>query len=117
MAKNRDLRAFELGSSDWDAIALVSRWLKLFRSATTQMSSTKISMLSTTHAIFRGLQEDIRQSIATLPSSTPARLKNALVSAHHKLSDYYTKLDESPLYIWSAREYHMISLVYILIFS
>lgn len=104
MAKNKDLRAFELSSGDWDAIALVSRWLKSFRSATTQMSSTKTSMLSTTHAIFRGLQEDIRESIATLPADTPTRLKDALISAHHKLSDYYTRLDESPLYIWSSCE-------------
>ena len=46
----------------------------------------------------------------------PAQLKNSLVSAHHKLSDYYTRLDESPLYIWLSREYiihftHFYSLI------
>lgn len=111
VAKNRDLRKYELSSEDWAAISLVTRWLKSFRSATTQMSATKTSMLSTTHAIFRGLQEDIRESIRTLPEDTPVRLKNSLVNAHRKLSDYYTKLDESPLYLWSSCEFRFLSVM------
>ena len=67
VAKNRELRAYELSTADWDAITLVTQWLKSFRSATTQMSATKSSMLSTTHAIFHGLQEDIRHSLTKLP--------------------------------------------------
>jgi hypothetical protein len=102
VAKNRELRAYELSTADWDAIMLVMRWLKSFRSATTQMSSTKSSMLSTTHAIFRGLQEDIRHSLAKLPDAAPSQLKTSLIKAHRKLSDYYTKLDESPYYIWAS---------------
>ena len=104
VAKNRELRSLELSTADWDAIALVTKWLKSFRSATTQMSTTKCSMLSSTHAIFRGLQEDIRNSLAELPDGAPAKLKMSLMKAHRKLSDYYTKLDESPYYIWSSCE-------------
>ena len=66
------------------------------------MSTTKSPMLSTTHAIFRGLQEDLRQSLTELPDLSPSYLKNSLVKAHRKLSDYYTKLDDSPFYIWAS---------------
>lgn len=94
----------KLSADNWDAIALVMKWLKSFWSATTQMSTTKTSMLSTTHAIFRGLQDDLRQSLAELPDSAPAILKTSLMKAHRKLSDYYTKFDESPYYIWASRK-------------
>jgi hypothetical protein len=77
-------------------------WLKVFRSATTEMSRTKQSMLSTTHAVFRGLQDHLRLIIKTLPDSTPPRLKRGLLEAHRKLSDYYYKSDESPYYTWAA---------------
>src|SRR5882762_1002608 len=102
VAKNRELRSYELSNEDWTAIILVTKWLKSFRSATTQMSTTKSPMLSTTHAIFRGLQDDLRQSLANLPNAAPTYLKTAFVKAHWKLSDYYTKLDESPFYIWAS---------------
>jgi sulfur relay (sulfurtransferase) DsrC/TusE family protein len=52
VAKTRDIRQYELSQEDWDAIKLVTQWLKAFRSATTQMSITKHSTLSSTHAIF-----------------------------------------------------------------
>jgi hypothetical protein len=104
VAKNRDLRKFEMYPDDWDAITLVTRWLKAFRSATTQMSATKRSMLSSTHAIFRGLQESLQESLRTLPNNTPARLKLGLMRAHRKLSDYYGKLDDSPYYTGSSRK-------------
>ncbi|KAG1805948.1 uncharacterized protein BJ212DRAFT_1283108, partial [Suillus subaureus] len=87
-----------LTPKDWSAIQLVSHWLKAFCSATTQMSTMKHSMLSSTQAIFRGLQE----SLSELPDNTPPHLKNLLIKPHRKLSDYYTKFDESPLYIWSS---------------
>ncbi|KAG1793678.1 uncharacterized protein HD556DRAFT_1217669, partial [Suillus plorans] len=74
-------------------------WLKAFRSATTQMSTTKRPMLSTAHAIFRGLQESIRDDLAELLDSAPVKLRSALTSAHRKLSDYYFKIDKSPFYV------------------
>jgi hypothetical protein len=46
VAKNRELRKYELQDEDWEAIALVAQWLKSFCSATTQMSTTKRPMLS-----------------------------------------------------------------------
>ena len=84
---------------------MVTSWLKSFRSATTQMSATKIPMLSTTHAIFRGLQSDIQDILRTLPDTAAPELKKGLTDAHLKLSDYYYKFDESPYYLWSARKY------------
>ena len=67
---------------DWEAIALVARWLKSFRSATTQMSTTKHLMLSSTHAIFRGLQDSLTESLRSLPNNTSALLRQALLNAH-----------------------------------
>jgi hypothetical protein len=103
VAKNRDLRKNELQDEDWEAIALVAHWLKSFRSATTQMSTTKRPMLSWTHAIFRGLQDCLQDSIRSLPSNTPVLLRQGLLNAHRKLSDYYGKSDESPYYTWASR--------------
>ena len=91
-------------TKDWEAITLVTHWLKSFRSATTQMSATKHSMLSSTHAIYRGLQESLRQSLQELPNDAPDRLKLGLTRAHRKLSDYYGKIDDSPYYTWASRE-------------
>ena len=54
---NRDFRSLELDPAEWEAITLVYNWLKAFRSATTEMSTTKKPMLSTVHAIFRGLED------------------------------------------------------------
>ncbi|KAJ6583459.1 hypothetical protein DFH09DRAFT_1308966 [Mycena vulgaris] len=79
-------------------------------------------MLAYTHAIFRGLQEELRLSLAQLPLSTPSVvsrrqtlytnahtslytpsvLRNGLLDAHRKFSDYYYKLDQSPYYTWAA---------------
>lgn len=100
---NRELRDLELSDADWKAIELVTEWLKVFRAATTEMSRTKKPMLSSTHAIFRGLQEHLRNILRNLPSSVPSRLKRGLLEAHRKLSDYYYKSDESPYYTWAAR--------------
>jgi hypothetical protein len=109
VAKTKDLRKFELTPEDWSAIELVCRWLKAFRSATTQMSTTKRSMLSSTQAIFRGLQESLQESLRTLPRNAPSRLKDSLIKSHRKLSDYFTKFDESPYYIWSSRKSSFVS--------
>jgi len=97
-----DLHPYELTDADWSSIELVSSWLKSFRSATTQMSTTKVPMLSTTHAIFRGLQEDLKGILRSLPTTVSHRIKKGLIDAHTKLSDYYHKYDESPFYTWAA---------------
>ncbi|KAJ6472272.1 hypothetical protein DFH09DRAFT_893329, partial [Mycena vulgaris] len=98
VGKHRDLHHLDLTAADWDAIILVTGWLKSFRTATTLMSTTKRPMLSYTHAIFRGLQEDLRTSLTQLLFSTPSVLRNGLLEAHRKLSDYYYKMDQSPYY-------------------
>ena len=103
VAKNRELRKHELQDEDWEAIALVAQWLKSFQSATTQMSTTKRPMLSSTHAIFRGLQDSLTDSLRSLPNDTPTLLRQALLNVHCKLSDYYGKSDESPYYTWASR--------------
>lgn len=102
VGRHRDLRALELDSDDWSAISLVAGWLKAFRSATTDMSKTKEPMLSTVHAIFRGLQDHIRTALAALPNSAPVRLTDGLIEAHKKLSEYYYRSDDSPYYTWAA---------------
>ena len=89
VGRHRDLRALELDTADWSAIRLVTGWLKAFRLATTDMSKTKELMLSTVHAIFRGLQDHVHQALADLPDSAPHQLTNGLIEAHTKLSDYY----------------------------
>jgi hypothetical protein len=96
VAKNRELRKYELQDEDWEAIALVAQWLKSFRSATTQMSTTKRPMLSSTQAIFQGLQDSLTDSLCSLPHNMPALLCQGLLNAHRKLSDYYGVFDESP---------------------
>ncbi|KAJ6550101.1 ribonuclease H-like domain-containing protein [Mycena capillaripes] len=102
VGKHRDLHPLDLTDGDWDSIILVTGWLKSFRTTTTLMSTTKHPVLSFTHTIFRGLQEDLRTSIKNLPISMPSVLQNGLLNVHHKLSDYYYKMDQSPYYTWAA---------------
>ena len=66
------------------------------------MSTTKVPMLSTTHAIFQGLQEDIKGILRSLPATVSSHIKHELIDAHTKLSDYYHKYDASPFYTWAA---------------
>ncbi|KAJ7348858.1 hypothetical protein DFH08DRAFT_697701, partial [Mycena albidolilacea] len=103
VTRDRDLHPLTLSDDDWKAIGLVANWLEIFRDATTQMSTTKIPMISTTHTVFRGLQQSIRDNIRLLPDDIAPEIKEGLISAHLKLSDYYTKFDESPYYTWAAR--------------
>ena len=102
VSRNKDLHTLELSNADWESIKLVASWLKSFRSATTEMSTTKSPMLSTTHAIFRGLQDEIKDILHSLPDSVSPRIKLGLTDAHRKLSDYYYQFDTSPFYTWAA---------------
>lgn len=95
---NRDLQALELDADDWSAISQVASWLKAFRSATTEMSWAKEPMLSTMHAIFHGLQDHICLTLTELPDSAPIQLRDSLLEAHKKLSEYNYWSDESPYY-------------------
>ena len=104
VAKTRDLHQFEMTPEDWEAVLLVTSWLKSFRSATMQMSTTKQPMLLSTQAIYHGLQDLLRTSVSTLPNNTPSRLKQGLTRAHRKLSDYYNKTDDSQYYTWASHE-------------
>jgi hypothetical protein len=103
VSRHKDLHALELGNTDWESITLVASWLKSFRAATTEMSTTKSPVLSTTHAIFRGLQDEIKEILRGLPDSVSPRIKLGLTDAHRKLSDYYYQYDASPFYTWAAR--------------
>ncbi|KAF8510828.1 hypothetical protein BU17DRAFT_55117, partial [Hysterangium stoloniferum] len=87
---------------DWSSITMVSSWLKSFCSATTQMSATKAPMLSTTLAVFHGLQDDIKTILHSLAMNVSPVIKKGLLDAHEKLSEYYYKYDESPFYTWAA---------------
>jgi hypothetical protein len=102
VSRYKDLRQLQLDEEEWEAIALVAGWLKSFRAATVEMSRTKDPMLSTVHAIFRGLQEHIRTILSQLPATVSPKLREGLIAAHTKLSDYYYKSDESPFYTWAA---------------
>ena len=66
------------------------------------MSTTKHATLSYVHAVFKGLQEHVRDALRNLPNSASSTLRSGLIKAHQKLSDYYYTFDESPYYIWAA---------------
>ncbi|KAJ7720013.1 hypothetical protein B0H16DRAFT_1605283 [Mycena metata] len=100
--ENEDLAAYALLPTEWVALKQVSDWLKVYRYATTKMSTTKQPMLSTTHAVFRWLQAHLKDAIATLPESADSALRDGLVAAHYKLSNYFTKFDESRYYSWAT---------------
>jgi sulfur relay (sulfurtransferase) DsrC/TusE family protein len=100
--RNKELHTLELSNADWEAIKLVASWLKSFQSATTEMSTTKVPMLSMMHAIFQGLQDDIKDILRHLPDSVSPQIKLGLTDAHRKLSDYYYQYNASPFYTWAA---------------
>ena len=102
--QNEDLSNLVLTEAEWELITQVAGWLKAFQSATTQMSTTKQPMLSTAHAIFRGLQDEVHHTLHSLPDSTSPMIKAGLLAAHQKLSMYYHRFDLSPFYIWAACE-------------
>ncbi|KIL54479.1 hypothetical protein M378DRAFT_92477, partial [Amanita muscaria Koide BX008] len=102
VATHKDLCQHALSTEDWANIRRVKGWLHLFREATTQMSSTSSPMLSTTHAIFRGLQDELKAILRSLPNDVAPQIKGALIKAHRKLSDYFYKFDISPYPLWAA---------------
>jgi hypothetical protein len=104
-----NLQALELDADDWEAISQVAEWLKAFCSVTTQMSKMKEPMLSTVYAIFCDLQEHVASLLHKLPDTAPSELRDRLVEAHTKLSDYYFHSDESPYYTWAACEYKFLT--------
>lgn len=101
--RNQDLIQYRLTDEDWKAVQMVTRWLKSFRSATTQMSATKTPMLSSIHAIFCGLQAEIKDILCKEQGLSP-QLIQGLSDAHIKLSEYYYKFDQSPFYLWASRK-------------
>ncbi len=108
VAMHKDLCQYALSNEDWNNLKLLKDWLCLFREASTQMSTTSSPMLSTTHAIFRGLQDELKSILRSLPDDVSPELKRALLNAHRKLSDYFYKFDLSPYPLWAAREYRML---------
>lgn len=102
VAKSIELRQYELSGNEWEAIMLITHWLRAFRDATTQMSATKHSTFSSTHAIFKGLQDHIKEHIRALPSSASPQIRSALLASHRKLGIYFYKIDESPYPIWAC---------------
>lgn len=103
IAQEPELMEFDLTAVDWQAIELISRWLYLFREATTQMSATQHNTLASVHGIFIGLQEEVKRQLLNLPITTPPELRKALLSAYCKLSDYFFMIDQSPFYLWACR--------------
>ncbi|KAE9398293.1 hypothetical protein BT96DRAFT_920945 [Gymnopus androsaceus JB14] len=59
-------------------------------------------MLSTTHATFCSLQRHLKTILRDLPDDVALEIKQGLLDAHRKLSDYYYKFDASPYYVWAA---------------
>jgi len=102
LCANRDLHDLELSEDEWSLIRLVAGWLEKFWDATTQMSAVCQPMLSHMHAIFCGLQEHLCKSLHNLPSGIDLCIQHRLLAAHHKLSEYYYRFDQSLFYIWAA---------------
>ncbi|KAK0244816.1 hypothetical protein EDD85DRAFT_760491, partial [Armillaria nabsnona] len=100
-----ELHQYELSMNDWDAIAMVIDWLKHFCAVAVEMSVTKKPILSTVHAVFRGLQHYLKGILTGLPDHTLPEIKKGLLKAYQKLSNSYYKFNESsPYYTWAACE-------------
>ncbi|KIJ38162.1 hypothetical protein M422DRAFT_176975 [Sphaerobolus stellatus SS14] len=99
VAKVKPLRDYEMNANEWMSIQLVTKFLKIFCTAITQMSAIKKPLLSTAHTIFKGLQDDLAKFMKDLPNDAPPKLMLALLGSHCKLSDYFFKFDLLH-YIW-----------------
>ncbi|KAJ6539853.1 hypothetical protein DFH09DRAFT_929975, partial [Mycena vulgaris] len=84
------------------ALHQVRSWLSVFRCATTDMSTTSKPMLSQTHLVFCELQTSLKTELAALPDDVAPELKQGMVVAHQKLSDYYFTFYASPYYLWAS---------------
>ncbi|KAJ6506039.1 hypothetical protein DFH09DRAFT_943418 [Mycena vulgaris] len=102
VVKDSDLREHELTSDEWKALEMVTGWLKAFRSATTQMSATKQPMPTLFSVASNSTS---KPSSKSFPDNADPALKEGLVNAHRKLSDYFTKFDESRYCTWAARSF------------
>lgn len=114
-ANHRVIGDLDLSDDDWKDIKLVKGWLQIFRIATAQMSATSIPMISTCHAVFRGLQDQLKHILVSLPANISPSIHSGILSAHRKLSDYFTKFDESPYYTWAASTFHFFYLPQLLL--
>ncbi|GJJ07903.1 hypothetical protein Clacol_002109 [Clathrus columnatus] len=74
------------------------------------MSITKKPMLSTTHAIFKGLQNDLVTFIAELPRNMPPQLYLALRSSHCKLM-LDPRIRYKGLQLDHEKEPHLLALI------
>ncbi|CAA7270448.1 unnamed protein product [Cyclocybe aegerita] len=84
VAKTCQLRPYELTDQDWTSVKMVMDWLHIFKDATQQML------------------DKLKTILHSLPANVPTNVKNGLVRAHQKLSDYYFKFDQSPHVCWAA---------------
>ncbi|KAJ6605017.1 hypothetical protein B0H10DRAFT_1886731, partial [Mycena sp. CBHHK59/15] len=102
IGEHDELAEHALSPPEWTALTQVSDWLEAYRYTTTRMSATQQPMLSTTHTMFRGLQDHLRKTLSKLPNTADPVLRDGLRAAHTKLSDYFTKFDASRYYSWAA---------------
>ena len=99
--RHEKLIQYHITKEDWKAIKTKTQWLGSFHLATTQMSTTKMLMLSSTHAIFCGLQAELKDALHNTHGLTP-QLIQGLTDAHQRLSNYYYKFNDSPFYLWAS---------------
>src|SRR3954468_20245107 len=100
----QNLWPLELSINYWAAISIITQWLQSFWDAMTHMSATMHMTPSLVHFVFHGLQEALKGDLLALPHNAPLQLKQSLIEAHQKLSDYPNKFDDSPYYVWVRHE-------------
>jgi hypothetical protein len=91
-----------LSDLEWKAVETVARWLQLFRSATSFMSSSKLTTLSSVYSVFTTLQAHLRHELRGFDHTLPEELKLGLQGALQLLSEYLSLTDASPYYLWSS---------------
>ncbi|EJD06388.1 uncharacterized protein FOMMEDRAFT_75886, partial [Fomitiporia mediterranea MF3/22] len=99
---HEDLHPLKLDFDDWKLIQCIIMWLCDFCQATTFMSLTKDSALSSAFGCFIELQDKLRQFLQTLLPDTPTSLKLGLKNAHGVLAEYLYKFTTSLYYLWAA---------------
>jgi hypothetical protein len=57
---------------------------------------------------FVDFKDEVRDALRSLPDSTSPMIKDGLLAAHQKLSEYCYCFDLSPFYIWAAHESYPI---------